>query len=202
MKSTLSTAVAILSGTIVLLLSFIPITGLQSLRVYMVGLAAILVGVAALVGILNLAAAHWQRIFSPGRKDYYSIVLLLAFLITAAAGLFLSPADTNFMKVVTAIQVPIETSLLAVLAVSLAFIAFRLLQRRKNLIGVVFIFSFIVFLVLGSGWLGGYENIPLIGNLLVLIPLAGARGLLLGIGLASLLAGLRILFGADRPYNG
>ena len=132
MKSTLSTAVAILSGTIVLLLSFIPITGLQSLRVYMVGLAAILVGVAALVGILNLAAAHWQRIFSPGRKDYYSIVLLLAFLITAAAGLFLSPADTNFMKVVTAIQVPIETSLLAVLAVSLAFIAFRLLQRRKT----------------------------------------------------------------------
>ena len=202
MKSTLSTAVAILSGTIVLLLSFMPITGLQALRVYMVGLAAILVGVAALVGILNLAAAHWQRIFSPGRKDYYSIVLLLAFLITAAAGLFLSPADTNFMKVVTAIQVPIETSLLAVLAVSLAFIAFRLLQRRKNLIGVVFIFSFIVFLVLGSGWLGGYENIPLIGNLLVLIPLAGARGLLLGIGLASLLAGLRILFGADRPYNG
>ena len=202
MKSTLSTAVAILSGTIVLLLSFIPITGLQSLRVYMVGLAAILVGVAALVGILNLAAAQRQRIFSPGRKDYYSIVLLLAFLITAAAGLFLSPADTNFMKVVTAIQVPIETSLLAVLAVSLAFIAFRLLQRRKNLIGVVFIFSFIVFLVLGSGWLGGYENIPLIGNLLVLIPLAGARGLLLGIGLASLLAGLRILFGADRPYNG
>jgi hypothetical protein len=35
-----------------------------------------------------------------------------------------------------------------------------------------------------------------------LLPLAGARGLLLGIGLASLTAGLRILFGADRPYDG
>jgi hypothetical protein len=202
MRSTLSTAVAVISGFIVLLLSFIPIPEVQSLRVYMIGLAAILVGVAALVGILNLAASHFQRLFAPGKKDYYSVVLLLAFLITAAAGLFLTPADTNYMKVVTAIQVPIETSLLAVLAVSLAFIAFRLLQRRKNLIGVIFVISFIIFLILGSGWLGSYETIPVIGNLLMLIPLAGARGLLLGIGLASLMAGLRILFGADRPYNG
>jgi hypothetical protein len=201
-KSTLSTAVAILSAAIVLLLSFIPIAEVQSVRAYMIGLAAILVGVAALIGILNLAASHWQRLFSPGKKDYYSIVLLLAFFITAAAGLFLTPADTNFMKVVTAIQVPVETSLMAVLAVSLAYIAFRLLQRRKSLIGILFVISFVIFLVLGSGWLGSYEKIPLIGNLLMLIPLAGARGLLLGIGLASLMAGLRILFGADRPYNG
>ena len=198
----LSRIVAVLSGIIVLLLSFIPIAEVQSVRVYMIGLAAILIGVAALVGVLNLAASHWQRLFLQEKKDYYSILLLLAFIITAAAGLFLTPADANFMKVVTAIQIPIETSLLAVLAVSLAFIAFRLLQRRKNLTGFIFVLSFIVFLVLGSGWLGSYDQIPLVGNILVLLPLAGARGLLLGIGMASLMAGLRILFGADRPYDG
>jgi hypothetical protein len=202
MKSTLSTGTAILAGGLVLLLSFVPINEVQSIRVYMVGLAAILTGVAALVGILNLAASHWQRLIARGKKDYYSLVLLLAFVITAGAGLFLSPADTNFMKVVTAIQVPVESTLLGVLAVSLAFIAFRLLRRRKSLMGLVFLISFVVFLVLGSGWLGSYETIPVMGSMLMLVPLAGARGLLLGIGLASLLAGLRILFGADRPYDG
>jgi len=202
MKSTLSIAVAVLAGGTVLILSFVPIAEIQSVRVYMVGLAAILTGVAALVGILNLAASHWQRLFAKGNKDYYSLVLLLSFIITAGAGLFLSPADANFMKVVTAIQVPVEATLLGVLAVSLAFIAFRLLQRRKGLTGIIFLVSFVFFLVLGSGWLGSYETIPLIGYLLMLIPLAGARGLLLGIGLASLMAGLRILIGADRPYDG
>jgi len=202
MKSTLTAGIAILAGGVVLLLSFIPISEMQSIRVYMVGLAAILTGMAALVGIINLVASHWQRLFAPDKKDYYSLVLIVTFAITAAAGLFLSPADTNFMKVVTAIQIPVETTLLGVLAVSLAFIAFRLLRRRKSLLGVVFLVSFVLFLVLESGWLGSYQSIPLLGTLLMLVPTAGARGLLLGIGLASLMAGLRILFGADRPYNG
>jgi hypothetical protein len=35
-----------------------------------------------------------------------------------------------------------------------------------------------------------------------LLPVAGGRGILLGIALGSLMAGLRILFGADRPYSG
>jgi hypothetical protein len=30
----------------------------------------------------------------------------------------------------------------------------------------------------------------------------GARGLLIGIALGTLLTGLRVLFGADRPYGG
>ena len=34
------------------------------------------------------------------------------------------------------------------------------------------------------------------------LPVAGARGILLGIALGSLTAGLRILMGADRPYSG
>jgi hypothetical protein len=31
---------------------------------------------------------------------------------------------------------------------------------------------------------------------------SGARGLLLGIALGSLLTGLRVIFGVDRPYGG
>jgi hypothetical protein len=34
------------------------------------------------------------------------------------------------------------------------------------------------------------------------LPVAGARGILLGVALGSLTTGLRILIGADRPYSG
>jgi hypothetical protein len=34
------------------------------------------------------------------------------------------------------------------------------------------------------------------------LPVAGGRGILIGIALASLTAGLRVLLGADRPYSG
>jgi hypothetical protein len=34
------------------------------------------------------------------------------------------------------------------------------------------------------------------------LPVAGGRGILLGIALGSLVAGLRVLMGADRPYRG
>ena len=34
------------------------------------------------------------------------------------------------------------------------------------------------------------------------LPVAGARGILLGIALGSLTTGLRVLLAADRPYSG
>jgi hypothetical protein len=34
------------------------------------------------------------------------------------------------------------------------------------------------------------------------IALGGARGILIGVALGTLTTGLRVLFGADRPYGG
>ncbi len=204
MKSPVSTIIAILTAATVLVVSFFAVLApeLQSLRVILIGWAATLIGVAALIGIFNLVGSHWKRLFSKEKKDFYSLFLIAAFLVSAAAGLFFTPADSNYQKIVTDLQVPLETTLLAVLSVSLAMAAFRLLQRRRSFMGIVFGLSFIIFLIIGSGIAGNILYLPLIGPLLSLLPLAGARGLLLGIGLASLTAGLRILFGADRPYSG
>ena len=45
----------------------------------------------------------------------------------------------------------------------------------------------------------GYQDLF---HIVDLIPLAGGRGILLGVALGSLVTGLRILFGVDRPYSG
>jgi succinate-acetate transporter protein len=99
---------------------------------------------------------------------------------------------------------PIEASLMAILAISLAYASLRLLQKRKNAMTIIFVISTILFLLLSSGFLATSENKYVAGVLGVLsqLPVAGARGLLLGIGLGSLVTGLRILLGSDRPFSG
>ena len=73
---------------------------------------------------------------------------------------------------------------------------------------MVFVISVLLFLLLNSGVTAFFETMlpdgilgPVLG-IIQILPVAGARGILLGIALGSIMAGLRILFGAERPYSG
>lgn len=205
MRAPLITVIAISSGIIVLLGYFLPIPVLQDLRLIFLGWGVTLLGVSALVGAANLIMVHVRKLREQPAKSPLSLVLILAFAVTLGLGLWLTPADPRFQQVVNSIQVPMETSLMAVLAVTLAFASLRLLQRRRDLFSVVFVVSALLFLILGSGVLPYIQDIPLIPGILAFIeklPLAGARGILLGIALGTIATGLRILLGADRPYSG
>lgn len=205
MRAPVSTAIAIAVGIVVLLGYFIPIALLQNIRMLLLGWAVAIMGVAALVGILNMAGVHWRRIRGEQNRDYYSLIFLLAFIITFVVGLWLTPADPMFQRVVTSIQVPVATTFMALLAVSLAYSSLRLLQKQHGVMAVVFLISTLVFLVLLSGYMPMSSDLPVVNSaigFLNRLPLAGARGILLGVALGGLTTGLRILMGADRPYSG
>jgi hypothetical protein len=132
-------------------------------------------------------------------------VVILAFLLTLTAGIFFGPSNPGFQKVVTHIQVPIESGLMAVLAITLSYSSISFLKRQRNWMGMVFFLSVITFLVLNSGILAFASDIPILRDILTgfhQVPVAGARGILLGIALGSLATGIRILIGSDRPYRG
>jgi hypothetical protein len=198
MRAPFATALAIAIGVIILLGYFIP--AVQPITAVLLEWAVILAGVAGLIGIFGLVGSHFRKLGGgkDKKRDILSIILIMAFFVTLAAGIWLTPADPGFQKVVTAIQVPVETTLLAVLAISLAYACVRLLQNRKGLMPWLFILSALFFLILLSGLLGPVSQIPILNT----IPLAGSRGILLGVALGSLVTGLRILFGSDRPYSG
>lgn len=201
----LATIVAIVVGFIVLLGYFIYHPILQNIRAVLLGWSVILIGVATLIGVLNLLVVHWRKIIVNPKKDYYSPFLLLAFFITFIAGLWLGPADSLFQKFVTVVQVPVETTLLAVMAITLAYTCLRLLQRRRDMMMYIFIISTIIFLLTGSAFLIIADKFPIINVFLTILnrlPLAGARGILLGIAIGTLVTGLRILLGFNRPYSG
>lgn len=206
MKSPIATAIAIAVGLIVLAGYFVPLAILQQIRFQLLDWAIIVVSFAAIVGIINLLLVHYKRFRTSGPgHDSLSLVVILAFAATLVVGLLFGPSSSPFQSVILKIQRPIEASLMAVLAITLAFACVRLFQRQRGTLAVVFLLSVVFFLLLGSGILGTLGNIPVLGDLIGLfnrLPVAGARGILIGIALGSLMAGLRILLGADRPYSG
>ena len=213
MRSPVATAFAIAFGLVVLIGYFAPAAGvpvLRDLRIWIIDWAAILASFVTLVAIFGLVGTHWNKLRAKRNPDYYSIFMLAGFGIAVGLGVFAYGFGGfvtvgDFQQLVTAVQVPVETSLMALLAVTLTLAGMRLLRRRRGLLPLVFFLSVLVFLMLNSGLLFGQIGIPFIDQFLGalrLLPVAGGRGILLGIALGSLLAGLRILFGADRPYSG
>lgn len=209
--SILVTVIAIVMGVVVLLGYFIPsdMKGLESLfmlRIVFINWAVTLAGFATLVAIGGLISMHWRKLRARKNPDRYSIVTLLGFVGTVIFGIwsYTYGDKAMFQQVVNSVQAPIEASLMAVLAVVLALASFRLFQRRRGLIMIVFVISTILFLVLNSGVLY-YDDSKTMRDaiwLMRVMPMIGARGILLGIALGSILAGLRVLLSAERPYNG
>lgn len=206
MRSPIAVIVAVLSGLIVLIGYFVPNPELLGLRTFMLDWAVTLAGVASLAAIIHLIfGVHLKRLRESGSKRFFSVVVIVSFLAVACAGIYFGPDLPEYQKVVTAIQMPVETSLMAVLAITLTYSSLNLLKRQRSLMSVVFFVCVIVYLVINSGVLAFSADIPFLQDLLSgfhQLPVAGARGILLGIALGSLATGIRILIGSDKPYSG
>ncbi len=213
MRAPVYTAVAIGFGLLVLIGYLVPagFPGADTIvliRSVLVGWAVILAGVAALVGVVNLVLTHLGRITSRKNPDYYSLIVVVAFFLTVGLGIYefgFQPVTPQFQQLVLSVQAPIESALMGILAVTLTFASVRIFSRRKGLMASVFIVSALVFLVIGSGLAAPLKNMSALSwifDFLQFLPIAGGRGILIGIALGSLTAGLRVLLGSDRPYSG
>lgn len=197
--------IAIAAGILVLLGYLLPDL-LGGLRQYLVQMAVILTAFAALLGILNLASVHWKRATGPkvGASNLYSAVLLFSLLLTIILVTISGPGSFWSSWLVDTFWIPVETSLMGLLAIVLLFAAARLLSRRLHWASLLFLASAVVVL-LGITPLPYFGQLPVLSELrswLTSLPaMAGARGLLLGIALGTIATGLRILMGVDRPYG-
>lgn len=204
MKNPLYPAIAIGVGIVVLLGYFLQIDLLVNVRITFLEWATILIGVALLVGVANLFMVHWNRATSDHPNRYNSLALLVGLVLTLLIVGYFGPTDPISVWIFNYIQIPIEASLMALLSIVLIYAGVRLLRRKPNLLTIVFIATAVVILLM-SGPLFGID-IPGLAELRIWIgkvpAVAGARGILLGISLGIIAAGLRILMGADRPYGG
>lgn len=214
----INAVIAIGAGLIVLIGYFVDARGMMEIRLLLFQWAVIVGGVAVLVGIWNLFSVHLQKIRAKKPGSVYSFVLLFFLLLT----LFLlyfpillqnlvsgDPSQTHIVNaiILDGIIIPVEVSLMAVLAVTLLVAAIRMLRARADLPAIVFLATAFVAL-LGIGLRSFLGQIPVLSDLAQsqivtnALALGGARGILIGVALGTLTTGLRILLGIDRPYGG
>jgi hypothetical protein len=194
---------AVLTGVIVLVGYFIP--ALAPIQGILLNWALILAGMAAVVGVFNLILVHGTKITKREKGTVYSAILLISLFATLLFGIVLGPDHPDMRLLVNAVIVPVEASLMALLAVTLLYASIRLLRRRANLMSILFIATGLLMLIgsvtLPFGEIGALNNFlrPWFQHVLAL---GGARGILIGVALGTLTTGMRVLFGIDRPYGG
>ena len=200
----ISTAVAIAVGLVVLLGYFLPVDILVSLRLAFLEWAVILAAFTLLVGVFNLAYVHWRKTATAQATSVYSFVLLISLLLTVLVVGWFGPTHEFSLWIFNYVQVPLESSLMALLAVVLAYASARLLRRRLNIVSVIFVLTALMVLIAATPIMGiDLPGLSEFRSWVVQVPaVAGTRGILLGVALGIIATGLRILIGSDRPYLG
>jgi hypothetical protein len=163
-------------------------------------IAVITLAFSIIIGLANLVLNNIRRIFISqtwtGRVS--SAVVLVSFL----AGLLVPVINAewgNFL--LEDVQTTIESSLAGLLFFALVYGAFRILRHKVTWTGILFVLT-IEIVILGALPVGLFSPVRRFTDWLMSVPVnAGARGILLGIALATLVTGLRVLIGQDRSYG-
>jgi hypothetical protein len=209
-KRLVATFIAALAGILVLIDATSPVTPLAPLAYLIVDWTATLTALALLIGIVSVAHTHFGRITRFDKDWFYSAILLVGMLLVILVGIVGIPGLTAMPQpslaeepvriLFRAVYEPLAGSLLALLAFFSLSAAVRAMQRRGIEPRVIISVALIVLLLQlpliatqplvadAVGWLNDY------------IVLAGARGLLIGASIGTLVASIRVLVGFDQPY--
>jgi hypothetical protein len=172
--------------------------GLRQLADLSLQIVAITLSLMVIVGIVNLLVVHFRRIAKRKRGYLFSAITISVFALAMAAHT-LQRADLQTLLLEN-IQVPIESALAGLLLFSLVYGAATVMRRQMNWSGLLFVL--VVVVMLGLSMPLGIEALTQVRTWLMDVPVsAGARGILLGIALATVVAGMRVLIGQDRSYR-
>lgn len=200
----LPASIAIAAGILVLAGYLLPVPFLTAIRDELVRWTVILAAFAWILGFFNLLRVHLGQMRRKG--GLYSFVLILSALLTLVLTLLASlntslrfVGDWWFQYVLS----PLQATVFGLIAIALATAAFHLIRNRREIGALIFLISALIVLIgtiplpapVGT-WLT-----PLREWWMSVLATAGIRGFLIGVGLGTLLVGVRVLVGVDRPYS-
>jgi hypothetical protein len=206
LKRMVPAAIAAVVGVVVLAAAFVPHPLLQSVSTYLIDATVIIAAFALLLGLVNILRVHAREIlrFRPGSP--YSLVLIVGMLTVLVFGLIpfrsvpSGPSQPTVLWIFQNIQVPIQSSLSALMAFFVLTAAYRLLHVRNWQSTLMLVAALLV--LVGQVTVGLLPVVPDIKDwVLDVLAMAGVRGVLLGVALGAILTGMRLLLGVERPYD-
>lgn len=189
-------------GSIVFLSYLLP--GIDMVRAALVDWA-IVIGTMALLflGGLNVLAVHWNKIRHQEKGWGYSLFLWLGFGVMLIAGISGGPDGELTSQLFKHVQFPLQATIFSLLAFFMATAAYRAFRVRSLESFAFLLVAIVVLLGQIPGW--GLETLsemlPWAREwILSVMSLGGARGILLGVALGTIVVSIRLLLGIDRPY--
>ncbi len=192
---------ATVSGLLTLAGYLFPGTILSTCRDQLIEWAVIIGAFALILGIFNILRVHGQRILGSGEERLHSLVLLLAALLSWIPPLFYGPSGEMTQAMLDYVITPLGGSLAALVVFTLTLSAVRLLRHRPTPASLLFVLV-VALSLLGTTPLLGFEWLSEVRHWLIHVPgMAGIRGLLLGVALGTVITGVRVLLGIERPHS-
>jgi hypothetical protein len=195
--------IAVSAGLIVLSGYFFPETFLLGLRSILVNWFVIIAAFALIVAAFRLLQMQWKNIQKFNTESLYSWLLVVSMIATVVVILIFGQSSQAALWIINYLILPIETSLIAVLAVFLVYMLVHSLSHTHTLFSTVFGLTSVMMLALHVASL--WVNIPWFDMLKSWIyqtwSLGVIRAILIGVALGALTTGIRVLMGADRPFE-
>lgn len=200
----LAVLLTVLTGGVVLLSWLFPLPFLEGWRWWLLYTGMVLSGLVFLAAFTFFLHTQWQAVRQQATYWPARALLIVAALSTFALTTLIGPQRLG-PWLWRFVLVPGGSALLGLLAVVLTYRGLWMAWRRQDPWRWLFLLTFILAILLDAyrslvtppGWL---TDIFTWWNGVVIR--AGVRGLLLGLALGVILVGLRVLMGADRPYEG
>jgi len=178
----------------------------ESLAAILLQIIVVTAAIAVLIGLLNLISVHLRRIQDRERGAVYSLFTFLsAGAVIAIHALDIRTTDGGEKSVSAVlfetVQVSLESALNGLLFFFLVYAIYRMMRDSVTWQGLIFTAAVLLILV---GWLplSGLTFFENLRDWLLEVPVtAGARGVLIGIALGTVVVGTRVLIGQERAYR-
>ena len=203
----LPTVAAVVVGLLVLLGAFLPNTAFRSAGTVLLHGATVLGAFALVLAFGNLLRVHIARILAKRtqtdpkqRHRTASAILIASALASLVIVLTQGPEGQTTRFLMGAILIPGQSTLLALTAVTLVVAGMRLYRVRRHVNSVFFIVAALLALLTANS--GGLPvALQAIVDLINSVATGGMRGLILGVAIGTIIAGLRVILSVDRPHS-
>ncbi len=191
-------AIVLAVGLVMLLAVLLPLPLLQPVQWAFASWAAVIYAAFFVLGGWDMLRQNLRARDNPLARGVFIVAFVVAFGVVMLQG----PGGVATHWLRTYVLEPVAVSLLGLIAVILTYRATRILVREPSPLAWSFVVG--VFLFLGLDIARGFgvaaaQQVAFGLQRTVVAP--ALRGLMLGLGLGLTTAGLRILLGADRPYQ-